>query len=62
MHDAEEEAEEKAQREIVKVEKARLADKSRKEIIKEMEARLREAAARAELARKAVELKTQEAC
>jgi len=56
------EAEEKAQREIVKVEEARLANKSRKEIIKKMEARLREAGARTELARKAVELKAQEAC
>jgi len=49
---------EKAQREIVKVEEARLANKSRKEIIKKMEARLRETGARTELARQAVE----EAC
>lgn len=62
LHEAEE-AEERAQSEIVKVlEEARSADKSRQEeIMKKMEEeRLREAAARAERARKAAELKARE--
>jgi len=62
LHDAKE-AEERAQREIVKVlEEVRLADKKRQEeIMKKLEEeRLRAAAARAERARKAAELKARE--